>query len=527
MKYVKHLLVSLLVSLTAACFATDDSPPNVVVILADDLGWADVGFHGGAIETPSIDRIAGEGIELDRFYTAPMCSPTRAMLMTGRDPIRFGLAYEQVNPWDNAGVPAEEHFMPESFRAAGYQTAIVGKWHLGHTAQHYHPNARGFDNFYGHLNTAVDYWTHTRRQGIDSQHNGATVKREGYLTDLQGADAVKVIKERDKNKPLFLYVPFNAPHNPMQAPQDLIDKYQNESDHSGSPGYLAAVEPVQGQLRDHFGRQRQLYAAMVDSMDQAIGQILKALDDEGMAENTIVLFSSDNGGFNIFGGDNVPLKGQKAQSFEGGVRVSAAMRWPDKLKAGGKSSQMMTAMDVFPTLAEATGIEALNKRPFDGVSRWSQLESGEAVPRDKDLFLVSEVPIPGQTFYAAYSGPWKLVEVDRPGHLPTVHHLYRLEEDPNETNDLATAYPDVVTDLAARLDSWRKLEPRDGLRRHPGPHPGWQPPQDWAAAVTPLANTRVGTISDFIKDSTASQGGSRNVLLYFTEDEMAAFSKKK
>jgi arylsulfatase A-like enzyme len=502
-----------------------NKPPNVVIILADDLGWADVGFHGGPIDTPSIDRIASEGVELNRFYTAPMCSPTRAMLMTGRDPIRFGLAYEQVNPWDNAGVPDTEHFMPESFRAAGYQTAVVGKWHLGHTAQTYHPNQRGFDHFYGHLNTAIDYWTHARRKGIDSQHNGETVRREGYLTDLQGADAAAVIRNRDPKRPLFLYVPFNAPHNPMQAPEDLIEKYKALSDHTGSPGFLAAVSPVQGKLREHFARQRQIYAAMVDSMDQAIGEILKALDDEGIADNTLVLFSSDNGGFNIFGGDNMPLKGQKTQSFEGGVRVSAAMRWPGKLAAGGKSLQMMTAMDVFPTLVDATGISANNSLPLDGISRWSALQSGTATPRTKDLFLVSEVPVPGQFFYAAYSGPWKLVEVDRPGSLPTLHYLYRYEEDPYENQDLAQSHPQVVADLAARLAQWRKLEPQNGLRRHPGPHPGWQPPRDWAQAIQPMSNLRAGTISDFAADSQVAQGGQRNVLLHLTEQEQAAMQK--
>ena len=155
-KVLRPFVLCSFVLLAAGC-AGEEEParrPNVLVLLADDLGWADVGYHGGPIETPSLDRLAREGIQLDRFYTAPMCTPTRAMLMTGRDPIRFGLAYEQINPWNAVGVPPDEHFMPESFRAAGYQTAMVGKWHLGHTQGIWHPNARGFDYFYGHLNTA-------------------------------------------------------------------------------------------------------------------------------------------------------------------------------------------------------------------------------------------------------------------------------------------------------------------------------------------------------------------------------------
>lgn len=515
--------------LAAATLATSSlaatKAPNVIVILADDLGWADVGFHGSPIATPSIDRIAEEGIQLDRYYTAPMCTPTRAMLLTGRDPIRYGLAYEQVNPWDAAGVPSGVHFMPESFKAAGYQTAMVGKWHLGHTAETFHPNQRGFDHYYGHLNTAIDYWTHTRRKGLDWQRNGESIREDGYVTDLQGAEAARLIRERDASKPLFLYVAFNAPHNPMQAPEALIEKYAGLDDEKPEPGYLKAISPLPRGARPHFANYRQIYAAMVESMDLAIGQILSALDEEGIADNTVVLFTSDNGGFNIFGADNTPLRGQKAQSFEGGVRVTAAMRWPGQLAAGATSQQMITAMDVFPTLAEATGIEAQNPEPFDGSSLWSELRSGTTTARTKDLFLVSEVPIPGQTFYAAYSGAWKLIEVDRPGPLPTLRHLFKIEEDPNEERDLAADHPEIVKELANKLAAWRSTEPPNGLRRHPGPHVGWLPPRDWAEAMSRSEDLAETTISDFVADAQAAQGTSPNLLLYLTPEERAAYKK--
>jgi arylsulfatase A-like enzyme len=497
----------------------DPQRPNVVVILADDLGWADVGYHEGPIETPSIDRIAREGIQLDRFYTAPMCTPTRAMLLTGRDPIRMGLAFEQVNPWDNAGVPSNEHFMPESFKAAGYQTAMVGKWHLGHTIETFHPNARGFDYYYGHLNTAIDYFAHTRRKGVDWQRNGETIEEVGYVTNLQGQDAARLIRERDPSKPLFLYVAFNAPHNPMQAPGELIEKYGHLPRAPEAPGYLAAIQPVPAQLRERLASARRVYAAMVHSMDQAVGQILDAIDEEGITENTIVLFASDNGGFNIFGGDNTPLRGQKAQSFEGGVRVPAAIRWPPRLRAGGVSSQMLTAMDVFPTLATAIGVDMKNSLPLDGADYWKAIETGRTIPRHKDLFLVSEVPVPGQVFYAAYRGPWKLVEVERPGPLRTLRYLFRLEEDPYETKDLAAAEPEVVEDLAARLAKWRQLEPPDGLRRHPGPHAGWLPPNDWATAMIPAESLQSETVSDFQADIDASRSTGPGVFLFLTPEE--------
>jgi arylsulfatase A-like enzyme len=201
--------------------------PNVIIFLADDLGWADVGFHGQQhIETPTLDRIAKEGVQLDRFYTTPICSPTRAALMTGRDPIRLGVVYAVILPWSNNGIHPDEHFMPESFQAAGYQTAMVGKWHLGHAQQTYHPNQRGFDHFYGHLHTEVGYFPPFGNQGgKDFQKNGVSIDDQGYETFLLADEASRWIKARDKERPFFLYMPFIAPHTPLEAPEDLKEKY--------------------------------------------------------------------------------------------------------------------------------------------------------------------------------------------------------------------------------------------------------------------------------------------------------------
>ena len=172
--------------------------PNVVIMLADDLGWADVAYHGGPIDTPSLDRLAEEGVELRRFYTTPICSPTRAALMTGRDPIRLGVAYAVIMPWSNAGIHPDEHFMPESFKAAGYQTAMVGKWHLGHAQETYHPNQRGFEHFYGHLHTEVGYFPPFANQGgKDFQRNGESISDDGYESYLLADEASRWIRERD------------------------------------------------------------------------------------------------------------------------------------------------------------------------------------------------------------------------------------------------------------------------------------------------------------------------------------------
>jgi len=195
--------------------------PNIVILLADDLGWADLGFRGSDIETPHIDSLARDGLTLNRFYAMPICTPTRSALMTARDPMKLGSVYAGFQPWQNGGVSPDEHFMPESFKAAGYQTAMVGKWHLGHTTQPLVPNARGFDHFFGHLNTQIDYFDSTVAGGYDLQENGKSVRRDDqYMTDVHGAEAVRYLEElRDPDKPFFLYVPFLAPHSPMQAPR--------------------------------------------------------------------------------------------------------------------------------------------------------------------------------------------------------------------------------------------------------------------------------------------------------------------
>ena len=202
--------------------------PNIVVIVADDLGWADVGYHGGNIDTPSLDKLAEQGVQLNRFYTTPICSPTRAALMTGRDPMRLGVAYGVIMPWDNIGVNPAEHFMPESFGAAGYQTAMVGKWHLGHAQMTYHPNERGFEHFYGHLHTEVGFYPpFANVGGKDFQVNGVTADDEGYETYLLADEVSRYIRERNRQKPFFIYMPFIAPHTPLDAPVELQEKYKD------------------------------------------------------------------------------------------------------------------------------------------------------------------------------------------------------------------------------------------------------------------------------------------------------------
>ncbi|HUQ91621.1 MAG TPA: arylsulfatase [Bryobacteraceae bacterium] len=433
--------------------------PNVVILLADDLGWADVGFHASEIRTPNIDKLAREGVQLDRFYSFPVCSPTRSALMTGRSPMRLGVIYGVIRPYSDYGVPADEHFMPESFRAAGYETAYTGKWHLGHGSAKYLPNRRGFDHAYGHMNGAIDYFTHIRDGGLDWNRDGKSVREEGYSTELLANEAIRLIQRRNKSKPLFLYMPFNAPHAPLQAPAKYLDKY--------------------AQIKD---TRRRSFCAMVDALDENIGRVLTALDEQGMTNNTLVLFFSDNGGPVNQGARNTPLRGAKASTWEGGTRVPAIMRWPNHLKPGTKSSQVMQAIDVFPTLAAAVGVKPGNRLPLDGRNLWANIQAGKAEPREDLLFAVENG---NRMFLAIHHGDWKLVrEVPSSGGQPE-NYLFRIAEDPTESKDLAAANPEIVKDLVARLQKWQALSPRNAVRHTGVPPPGWKAPAQYAEAARP------------------------------------------
>jgi len=469
-----------------------DERPNVIVIVADDLGWNDVGYHGGDIDTPSLDLLAREGMQLDRFYTTPICSPTRAALMTGRDPMRLGVAYGVIMPWDSNGVHPDEHFMPQSFRAAGYQTAMVGKWHLGHAQQTYHPNERGFEHFYGHLHTEVGFYPPFSNQGgKDFQRNGVSINDDGYETFLLADEVSRYIRERNKQKPFFVYMPFLAPHTPLDAPEDLQKKYKDINTdlapaRSGTTDTTREMAKKRGEPSA-----RPMYAAVVDAMDQAIGQVLETLQQEGIDDNTIVLFMSDNGGaaYSLGGADNAPLRGGKGETFEGGIRVISLLRWPDQIPAGSKLEQIMSVMDVFPTLAEAAGINANNRRPLDGRSMWPAISEGKTQAREDYLYFASEIPIYGHFNLTAFNDEWKLVQEIEQGQLTTEvrNYLFRIGEDPNEYHNLAEQHPEVVAELTQRIQHWRALHPINGIRGQIAPPPGWRAPLDWATYPIPLS----------------------------------------
>lgn len=447
----------------------DAPPPNVIIMLADDLGWADVGYHGSDIQTPNIDRLAKEGMRLERFYATPFCSPTRAALMTGRDPIKMGVAHAVFMAWDNGGVSPEEHFMPESFKAAGYDTGMIGKWHMGHTIEQHTPNARGFDHFYGHFNTDVSYWNHDFAGGHDFQENGEIRDHDGtYATDVHGEQAVRYLREiRDKDKPFFMYMPFLAPHSPVQAKDEDIAKYGGRLDTPRAP--------------------MRTYAAMVDSMDQAIGRVLDELDAQGIADNTIVLFFTDNGGFYNFGGVNTPLRGGKLETYEGGIRVVSVMRWPDVLPPDTVNENVISVLDMLPTLTTAAGIDSGHTKIIDGVDRWDAVLGKGEKHRGEPLIFTSNVSEYNKFRYGVLDGPWKLVQIVDHQRRETIvsSEMFDVWADPNETTDVKDKHPAEFERLQSILDERLALHPVGGVYVKIQPHPGWRAPLDYADVVIP------------------------------------------
>ncbi|MDR3182106.1 MAG: arylsulfatase [Planctomycetaceae bacterium] len=405
--------------------------PNIVIFLADDLGWADVGWHGKEVKTPNLDKLADSGLKLEQFYVQPVCTPTRASLMTGRYTIRYGLQTGVIRPWANHGLASEEQTLANVLHNAGYYTAITGKWHLGHVKKEYQPLQRGFDYHYGLYNGAMDYYTHYRDGALDWHRNGAAVREEGYSTDLLADDAARIIKEHNTEKPLFLYVPFNAVHGPYQkAPNEEIN-----AQYKSLPGTDT----------------RRTYAGMVTVMDAAVGRVIKALDDKGIRDNTLIFFSSDNGGPNPKKTtDNGELRAGKGTLYEGGVRVPAFIVWNGKIKANSVSNELIHITDLYPTLLNIVGASTEQRLPLDGVNQRDTILEGKASARKELLHNAYD------DRGAVRVGSWKLVltNLDKPNQAK--QELFNLADDPNEKNDLAAAQPEKLKELLERYRFYAK-----------------------------------------------------------------------
>ncbi|MXW00183.1 MAG: sulfatase-like hydrolase/transferase [Holophagales bacterium] len=484
---------SLLVAATflvAACADSttpaDPSPlPNIVLIVPDDLGRHDVSFHGGEIATPNIDRIAAEGVRLERFYSAPVCSPTRAGLMTGRYPIRFGLMRAVIAPWRDYGMDTSEVTLPEVLAKAGYEhRGIFGKWHLGHFDRKHHPLRRGFTEFVGH-NTAVDYFTKERVGERDWSHDYESVDEEGYVTDLLADHAVRFIdRHAGGESPFFLYVPFSAPHSPLQAKEEDLPRYAD----------LEPLEPPRGWEESTAGRPlaaderrrngRRVHAAMVHSLDEGVGRILDAIDGHGIADNTLVLFFSDNGG-SVGIGDNGPYRGAKGSVFEGGTRVAAAARWPvGNIAGGGRIEAPMSYVDVLPTLMGIAGIDDHGGKPLDGVDVGDLLTGEAAAGPERDLYSLIAQLDPEREQVSVTEGEWKLVVVGPPlvregAAEASRMMLFQLAEDPLEERDVAADHPDLVARLLEKAAAFRALQPPNPVAPFFAGREGFKPPPNW------------------------------------------------
>ena len=434
--------------------------PNIVLIVIDDLGYRDVSFNGGDIPTPAVDRIAREGVNLKRFYACPVCSPTRAGLMTGRWPLRMGIMRAVIPPWRKWGLPPEEQTLAERLAGAGYERrAIIGKWHLGHCDRKYHPLNRGFTYFYGHYNGAIDYWTHEREGETDWHRNWETVHEEGYTTDLLADDACRFLRECPKGKPFLLYLPFNAVHTPLQAPEADIARFAHVKD-----------------------KRRRIYSAMVAAMDRAVGKVLDALDARGLSENTFVLFFADNGGVTQFS-DNGSLRAGKATVYEGGIRVCAAARWPAGGIAGGKTVDgLMGYIDVHPTVKRLAGLaDAPDPNPLDGVDVLDVMRGTAEAPQRPWFSYIQQG---GPTEHlSVIDRPYKLV-VQGPGILSenaretSKAELFNLAEDPREQTDISGKHPDLVDRLWKALRTFRTWK-IDGVPEFSDGRKGFKAPKDW------------------------------------------------
>jgi arylsulfatase A-like enzyme len=441
------------------------SRPNIVLFLADDLGWGDVGWHGDAIKTPQLDRLAAAGARLEQFYVQPVCSPTRAALMTGRYPMRHGLQTEVVRPWAQYGLPLEERTLAQALKEAGYETVLCGKWHLGHFQRTYLPTARGFDHQYGHYNGAIDYFTHIRDGGLDWHRDDRASRDEGYSTHLLAREAARLVAEHDPARPLFLYVPFNAVHAPHQVP----DSYK-------AP-YASLDEP------------RRTYAGMLAAMDEAVGQIVAAIERKGMRPNTLFLFSSDNGGpapGRVT--SNGPLRSGKATVYEGGVRVPAFATWDGHIRSGTVVDAPLHIVDWYPTLLGLAGASLAQTLPIDGRDAWPAITQG--APSPHDAILLNAAPNWG----AIRMGNWKLVingfrnsaeeakgQAPGKGETPARDslELFNLASDPNEKNNLAAQNPAKVQELRARYDALAREAVPPKFRPRPE---GFQSPKVWGEA---------------------------------------------
>lgn len=416
------------VAVTATELQAADAPrPNVVVIVADDLGYGDLGFQGGTdVPTPNLDGLARSGTRCSNGYVScPVCSPTRAGLYTGRYQQRFG---HEFNPGqqtaaeqDKFGLPTTEITLADQLKKAGYHTGLVGKWHLGFSDR-FLPKQRGFDESYGFLGGAHPYVPGANGVSKGIFRNGEEIQEPAYLTDAFGREAASFV-ERNAANPFLLLLTFNAVHTPLDTQTEKLDQFKNISD-----------------------SKRRSYAAMLSSLDDAVGKVLGQLDKSGVAQNTLVFFISDNGGpTQANGSHNTPLNGVKATVWEGGIRVPFVVRWPGQIPAGAVYNEPVISLDVFATASAAAGVPLATDRKYDSVNLTPYLKGEAKTAPHTALFWRF-----GQQ-HAIRKGDYKLLKL-RDGE----EQLFDLSKDIGEQTNLVAKHPDVVAQLKSEYADWNK-----------------------------------------------------------------------
>ncbi|MDP6471543.1 MAG: sulfatase-like hydrolase/transferase [Pseudomonadales bacterium] len=457
--------------------STTDRPPNIIVILADDLGWNDTSFYGGgvgggAVQTPNIDRIAAEGVHFSNGYAGnATCAPSRAALLTGRYPTRYGFEFTpapaqmmrmaasfeshreephpgffleenlaEFPPLEEQGVPASEIFLPELLADRGYHSMILGKWHLGQNEGHA-PNDQGFDEFLGFLSgaamfaefddptmvksiqafDAIDQFLWPNLTFAVRYNKDQHFAPDEYMTDYLSTQAVRAI-EANQHRPFFMYLSYNAPHTPLHAKQSDYDALPMISNHT-----------------------ERVYGAMIVSLDRGIGRVLAALEDAGIDDNTLIIFSSDNGGAHYVGLPdlNAPYRGWKMTFFEGGTHVPFFMRWPDRIEAGSEYQRPVTHIDIFSTAAAAASVEVPTDREIDGVDLLPYVNGAVADDPHEAIFWRTG------TYRTVRSGDWKL-QLSDPAETP---FLYNLAVDPTEQHNLAASEPEQLHRLKRLIET--------------------------------------------------------------------------
>lgn len=467
---MKHQLITLAAALLVCTHpakaeaAPPTQKPNVILILADDLGYGELGAYGGPVKTPHMDRLAVEGVRCTDGYAGfPVCSPSRAALLTGRYPQRFGPTYEDYFGHGALELDPVEHVtIGQLMKEAGYRTACFGKWNVSN-AKRTPANAFGFDTWVGlHLNH--DFYTH--KLVANGEHDlfkdGEPFDREGVWSDTIFADeAIRFIQEKSdpstgvgQAKPFFIYLPFQAPHDPIQDPD------------TPNAGRLDPTDPAN----------RPILVKMIERLDTEIGRVLAALDEEDLADNTLVILTSDNGGTKSMG-RNLPLRGAKQQLLEGGIRVPLILRWPQVLPAGKTFHQPVTAMDLTATIAASGGAQARPGKAFDGVDLLSVLNGEAELPAARPLFfrrrhIVAWKGINAIQQSAVRQGDWKLLRSYRPIGSDRFHSaLYHLKDDVGETRNLYARHPGKAKHLETLLEAWEAETAKTAIPfkfKHPG-----------------------------------------------------------